>query len=53
MKYNLNQQIASVESSKGHMIKICNNYGYGDQNMQIPWDFRTSELLLFATALRN
>ena len=25
--------------------KICNNYGYGHQNMQIPWDLRTSELL--------
>ena len=35
----------SVESSKGHTIKICSNYGYGHWNMQIPWDFRTSELL--------
>ena len=35
----------SVESSKGHTIKICSNYGYGHWNMKIPWDFRTSELL--------
>ena len=25
--------------------KICNNYGYGHQTMQIPWDFTTSEFL--------